>query len=336
MKTVTVGLPEREAFAVSLLMRKLRPDWAFESRPADADDLAGDRIVLDTDAWQARHGADSGDAQLRALLHDKPAVLLTAPLGLRPETRAQADATARDWHASGWIVLRRPFRAAAMRDALSRAEQHALAARMPPPDPPRRALPAPSDLATQRFAQAHAERRFSPAAEPLLGGPAAGGSEQGRTTQFSSSFLTTTVLGSADGEPATSAAGLPPPEITADELSVAAFAACVQTSPLAECRHFLGHLADRLARPGAFEMGFTLINGIVFDAAANWVASNTPMSVVRMVARSRTLGAHIQWLDLGPSIDPRARAAQRGRQVYRLGALLHALARMAECRLPAR
>lgn len=336
MKTVTVGVPEREAFAISLLMSKLRPDWAFESQPAEVNDVAGDLIVLDADAWRGRHGPHDGAGNLRAVLREKPAVLLTAPVALRPEARAQADADARDWLACGWVVLRRPYPAAALREALSRAEQRALALRAQAPDLSRAEAVAPAHkgMATERFARAHAERPFSPAAALVLG-PAAGRAERGETTRFSSAFFTTTVQGSDDYGPPTSAAGLPPPDITADELSLAAFTACVPTSPSPECREFMGQLAERLARPGAFEMGFTLINGIVFDAATNWVASNTPMSVVRMVARSRSLGAYVKTTDLEPRVEPRARARQRGMQEHRLGALLHAFARLAECRLPA-
>ena len=89
-----------------------------------------------------------------------------------------------------------------------------------------------------------------------------------------------------------------------------------------------------LAQPGAFEMSFTMINGVLFDGAAQWVATNTPISLLRMVARSRTLGAYVKTTDLEAQVDPSTRSAQRGMKEYPLGAFLHALARMADCRLP--
>ena len=81
-------------------------------------------------------------------------------------------------------------------------------------------------------------------------------------------------------------------------------------------------------------MSFTMINGVLFDGAAQWVATNTPISLLRMVARSRTLGAYVKTTDLEAQVDPSTRSAQRGMKEYPLGAFLHALARMADCRLP--
>lgn len=327
MKIVVVGLPEREAFAVSLLMSKLRPDWEFQSQPADVDSVPADLYVLDADAWQERHGTQSGTAKLQALVKQKPAVLLTAPVAPRPEAQAQADAAARDWGDCGWVVLRRPFRAAAMGEALRRAEQRVGGL-----------AEAPADVA-KPAEQAHDTPEAPGAAPNSLAaadrGQRPGVQDSGGVTRFSSAFFTTTVQSALDGAPAPSNAGLPPPDITDDELTLEAFAACVPTAPSAECRRFLGALAERLAQPGVFEMSFTLMNGIVFDRATNWVASNTPMSVVRMVARSRSLGTYVKTTDLDARVEPRARARQRGMQEHRLGALLHAFARMAECRLPA-
>jgi hypothetical protein len=172
-------------------------------------------------------------------------------------------------------------------------------------------------------------------ARPLPSTSSGAPSSTGGSTYFSSAFFTTTVQGASTGAAPVGSAGLPPPDINDDELTLADFTACVPSSPSAECRQFLGALADRLARPGAFEMSFTLINGVLFDGKAQWVASNTPMSVLRMVARSRSLGDYVKTIDMDEHVDPRARAAQRGMQEYPLGALLHALARMAECQLPA-
>ncbi len=318
MKIVVVGLPEREAFAVSLLMGKSRPHWVFHTQPVEAADASGDLYVLDADAWQDHYGRQGVTSGLRTVLKEKAAVLLTAPMALPVEWRAQGVVNEHDWQALGWTVLHRPFRASAMREALQRAEQRA-------------------DLSVKPKAQS-----AKPPAPRALAALAGHGSvltlpsSTGGSTYFSSAFFTTTLQGlSAEAAP-TGSAGLPPPDITGEELTLAAFTACLPSSPSAECRQFLGALAARLARPGAFEMSFTLINGVLFDGAARWVASNTPMSVLRMVARSRSLGAYVKTTDLDAQVDPRARAAQRGMQEHPLGALLHALARMAECQIPVR
>ena len=353
MKVIVVGLPEREAFAISLLMSKLLPDWGYRSQSIASSDGSGDLYVLDVDAWQETHGRQDVTAGLKAMLNAKPAVLLTSPLAQSPEARLQAQANERDWQACGWVVLHRPYRASAMQEALQRAEQR-------PEQRPDAVLkelddrpavkstatatataPVDRDVATKTSAP----RPLLGVPLPLLGSPvpppggrsgtssSSGGGDAG-VSFFSAGFFTTTVQGVSASPAHTGNSGMPPPDITDDELTLAAFAACLPSSPSAECRQFLGALADRLAQPGAFEMSFTMINGVLFDGAAQWVATNTPISLLRMVARSRTLGAYVKTTDLEAQVDPTTRSAQRGMKEYPLGAFLHALARMADCRLP--
>ena len=322
MKAMVVGLPEKEAFAVSLLLNSMRPDWECQSNPAGDCDAPADLYVLDADVWREHHGHQAMIPSLQKVLREKPAVLLTAPTAPRDDARAQAEAAARDWGACGWVVLRRPYRAAAMREAVELAERHASAVR----ERGGAAEPFEQERGAPRLS---ASTAAAEAAHPTE-------TTQGATTRFSSSFFASTGPVSGDTPPTGSSSGLPPPEITAAALTVEAFAACVATSPSPECRQFLGALASRLQQPGAFEMTFTLINGLLFDSANDWVATNTPMSVVRMVAHSRSLGAHVKAVDLDPQVDPRSRALQRGMQIHSLGGMLHALARMAECRLPER
>ena len=51
MNTVAVGLSEKEAFALSLLLRKLRPEGAFVAQSLGAATQGGDLYVIDADAW---------------------------------------------------------------------------------------------------------------------------------------------------------------------------------------------------------------------------------------------------------------------------------------------
>ena len=326
MKTVAVGLSEKEAFALSLLLRKLQPEGAFVAQSLGAATQGGDLYVIDADAWVHEHGVEQATAHLRGLLQGRPAVLLMAPHVPDSTEQAQADAQKAAWTAQGWVVLRRPFRAEAMRQALDAAAAHAASA---PAD-----HVAKSDdgghPAAQAQAQAHSD---APATAPLPFDTTA--SQRSRTSAFfSSAFFATTVQGPASQPAPAGGAGFPPPEITNAQLSLGEFTASLATSPSAECRHFLGALAQRLAQPGPFEMSFTMINGLVFDANQGWVASNTPMSVLRMVARSRSLGAHVKIVDLDADAEARRRAEQRGMTAYPLGAMLHALARVADCQLP--
>ncbi len=147
-------------------------------------------------------------------------------------------------------------------------------------------------------------------------------------------FFSTSAFGFSTAEPMRVAQATPPPTLGEGALSIEAFRACVDSSPNEACRHFLRQLGDRLAQPGAFEMGVTLINGIIFNPAQAWVASNTPLSVMRMVCRSRALGEHVRITALAPTVDARARAEQRGITVHLLDDMLFALAQMGECRLP--
>ena len=115
MKTVAVGLTEKEAFALSLLLRKLQPEGAFVAQSLGAATQGGDLYVIDADAWVHEHGVEQATAHLRGLLQGRPVVLLMAPHVPDSTEQAQADAQKAAWTAQGWVVLRRPFRAEAMR-----------------------------------------------------------------------------------------------------------------------------------------------------------------------------------------------------------------------------
>ena len=155
MKTVAVGLSEKEAFALSLLLRKLQPEGAFVAQSLGAATQGGDLYVIDADAWVHEHGVEQATAHLRGLLQGRPVVLLMAPHVPDSTEQAQADAQKAAWTAQGWVVLRRPFRADAMRQALDAAAAHAASA-------PADHVATPDDgghSAAQAQAQAHSERK---------------------------------------------------------------------------------------------------------------------------------------------------------------------------------
>lgn len=324
-KAVVVGMSERDSFALSLLIRRMYPEWLCESAAPAAPDTSGDFYVLDADAWRECHGPQQAASRLDALLGGKPAVLVTAPVPLRDEARAQAAADATAWEQCGWVVVRRPYGAAEMIEALEaavhRAQQVSAAssvapvAEVPKPTSPKAMAPEPG-------VQSSAQRVQPPRDQAPLRQDrhaAAPGPVPAPATEPATEPAAPQAVASELGE---------------QELTLLQFQACIATSPLPECRQFLGTLAERLARPGAFELSFTLINGLIFGPRRQVVASNTPLSVLRMVARSRTLGSFVGMTDIHEEFDMPQRAAQRGMQLYPLGVLLHALARMADCRLP--
>ena len=303
MKAVVVGMSERDAFALSLLMDRMQPGWECSALPAQDHLPAGDLYVLDADAWSARHGRDEAAARLPALPGDKPAVIVTAPVPLRDEARARAAQDAAEWERRGWVVVRRPFGAQAMRNALERAMGRC-----------------------GRQARAHARPVVGkPAPQPLAAPPTA----PADTAFSTSAFGIAKVPSAPRAHPA-----LVLPAMGEGSLGLDAFAACIETSPYPACRAGLRNLLAYLQAGTAVELSLTLVNGLVFQPAQGWAASNTPASVLRMVCQSRALTRHVRLNPLPPDADARQRAERRGMAVHPLGEMLHLLARLADCRLP--
>lgn len=304
MQVALMDLPERDAFALSLLIEKMRPTWRCQAARAGSMPAA-DVLVLDLarQGWPANVDEASVDERLDALLGERIAVLLTPPLPERPQAREVASRQAARWAERGWTVLSRPFRAQQMREALEQAERHV---------------------------GARAGRH------PVTPGAAAGPGMSAMAEPPITSFSTTLfgqVLHSATAVPAAHA--LPPPEVGEGSLSLAGFLACAGSSPHESCLSFLQKLGSHLDAGQPVEMHLTMINGLIFHPAENWAASNMPLSVLRMVCKSRSLVAHIKLNGIDARINPADRAIQRGMRIYPLEEMLYTLARMADCRLPA-
>ncbi|MDO5625846.1 MAG: hypothetical protein Q4G71_14285 [Pseudomonadota bacterium] len=313
MKAVLLDLPPRDAFALSLLIGKMRPDWHCQAAQATQTGSApqGDLVVLDLAGWDKAAMQDDAatDARLAALLGDRAAVLLTRAVPAHDDAaRAAADRQARRWAARGWTALRRPFRAADMREALAQAEPHMRAAASRSAAAPRAASLPP----------AMAERAATVPADPPT------------------TFFSTSLFGPALGEPAAPQPldALPPPAVGMGRLTLAQLRTCLGSSPHAACVHFLQALAARLHEGLPFEISLTMVNGLIFHPGEHWVAENTPLSVLRMVCRSRALVRHARFMPLNARVHPADRAAQRGMRLHALDDMLYTLAHMAECRLP--
>lgn len=306
MKAVVVGLPERDAFALSLLMEKMQPGWECRAMPPHERPPAGDLYVLDAEAWYARHGRAEAAARLQAVSGGRPAVIVTAPLPAREEARARATQDAADWERRGWIVVRRPFGVQAMRNALERAMGRC-----------------------GRNARAHARLPTKPKAPTLPPSRKTPASAPAATVFSLSAF------GITQAPPAPRAQPAPvQPAIGEGRLSLDAFAACIESSPCPSCRAGLRKLLTQLRAGTAVELSLTLVNGLVFHPGEGWAASNTPLPVLRMVCRSRALIRHVALNPLPADIDARLRAERRGMTLHPLDEMLHVLARLADCRLP--
>ncbi|MDO5288572.1 MAG: hypothetical protein Q4F13_02940 [Pseudomonadota bacterium] len=304
MQVALIDLPERDAFALSLLIAKMRPTWRCQA--ASAGQMPpGDLLVLDLtrQGWRVDISEAGMDERLDALLGSRTAVLLTAPLPAQLEAREAASLWTARWAEKGWTVLNRPFRAVHMREALEQAERHV---------------------------NARAHRH--PMAQSVSASQVIGASTEPPITSFSTTLFGE-VLDSAPVSPPAHA--LPPPEIGEGSLSLPQFVACAGSSPHEGCLSFLQNLGEHLEGGQPLEMHLTMINGLIFHPAENWAASNTPISALRMVCKSRSLVQHIKLNGMDARIDPAQRASQRGMRTYPMGEMLYTLARMAECQLPA-
>ena len=146
MKLVLVGFPSRDAFAISLMVRKDHPGWSCDAAPAaQAPWPEAELVILDSEGWQAEQGADWA-----ALVGRRPAVIVTPIVSQRADLRQQAEQQAAEWARQGWAVVRRPFHAADVREALAATLQAASPGAEPAPvEAPAPVPPPPAPAAVQ-------------------------------------------------------------------------------------------------------------------------------------------------------------------------------------------
>lgn len=325
MQVVLLDLPERDAFAISLLISKMRPAWGCQASRSSPSPLPGDLLVLDISGRQVADVDETSlDAWLNTQVGGRPAVLLTAALPAPDKARAAASGQLARWRQRGWSVLPRPFSATQMCDALQAAERHA----------------ATGARGQGQAASAPAAAPSAPQARPPARSPARVSASGAPSTQPSlatdplATCFCTSLFGQLQDMAAPLAQSLPPPEIGEGRLSLAQFGACARTSPHPACADLLHKLAGRLMQGRPLEMSLTMINSFIFHPAEGWAATNTPVSALRMVCKSRSLVQHIQLSDIHAQINPAQRARQRGMRTHALDEVLYTLAQMGECRLP--
>ena len=300
MKLVLVGFPSRDAFAISLMVRKDHPGWSCDAAPAaQAPWPEAELVILDSEGWQAEQGADWA-----ALVGRRPAVIVTPIVSQRADLRQQAEQQAAEWARQGWAVVRRPFHAADVREALATTLQaaspgaepapvEAPAPLPPPPPPPPPPAPAPAP---------------APVAAPSVSVP--------------------------PPAPAPSAPPAQNAQISDGALTLDEFEAVLASSPHPSSHPILRDVAQRLRAGQPFEVMVTMLNGAILHPAEGWVASNTPASVFGMVLKSRVLSTQLQIIPQRPHVDLRQRAERRGMTIHPVEAMLYVLATAAECRVP--
>lgn len=323
MKAVFVGLPERDTFALSLLVGKYFPTWTYQAQEPAHICLCGELFVLDAEGCAKQGGATSAMDWLQAV-RGKPTVLITGHMSDEAEQHLNEHMAATPAAQSLLVRLQRPFGAQDMRDALQALERKA--AEQPAAAPPASAQPAPPLPDCTPACTAGPTQATQP---PLIV------FDSSRMPSFVSSATPMFNLDSG-APPAPEPAAQPLPELGDGQLTLQEFLECMEHCPSAESRAFFEGFVEQMASGHPFEMMLTLINRLIFHVGEGWVASSTPVSVLRVVMRSRSLGRLVRYTDLGADIDPRARAEQRGMKIYPLEDFFYVLAALAEAPLSAK
>lgn len=265
---------------------------------------AAELYVVDLLAAGLAHASAEAEAQLLALLHGTPAVLLLPANDTSWQEALPEEGRARE-HRIVW--LQKPYGTEAMRGALQRAaafgREYQSASSSAPSAPTRASAPVPGSGA----AADHVARPGGAAPHPAV---AAAGAVQAPHRADVRVGPRPVVAVAA---PAAGAAGPAAPS-----LSIEQFAARVADAPAdAPGRGFFARLAGLLKAGQPFELGFTIQNLLVFHPEHDWVAGNTPMSVVKRVSRSDALSSVVSVRELD--------AAQAEARVQQLGLRLREL-----------
>ena len=305
MKIAVSGMAPREEAAFGFFLERNFKDWSWTRASAQRGMAlpAAELYVVDLLAAGLPHASAEAETQLLALLQGTPAVLLLPASDTSWTEALPEDGRARE-HGITW--LHKPYGTEAMRDALQRA----------------------AALGRERRPAASA----APAARAASAAPGVGvGMEADRGTgQGVSVPPSAPVAAGASRAPHAAVRVAPRPLVAVAEpaaaaavgaaptLSVEQFAARVAKAPAdAPGRGFFLRLADLMKAGQPFEIGFTIQNLLVFHPANDWVAGNTPMSVVKRVSRSDALSSVVSVRELD--------AAQAEARVQQLGLRLREL-----------
>lgn len=302
MKIAVSGMAPREEAAFGFFLERNFKGWAWTRAAAQRGSAlpAADLYVVDMLAAGLAHASAEAETQLLALLQGTPAVLLLPANDTSwPEALPEAG-RARE---HGIVWLHKPYGTEAMRDALQRAAALGRERR-----PAASAAPAARAVAAAPGGSAAAEVGRG-TGQGVSVPPAAAGALQAPHAVVR---VAPRPVVAVAAPPAGATAGAAP------TLSVEQFAARVAGAPAdAPGRGFFARLAGLLKAGQPFEIGFTIQNLLVFHPDHDWVAGNTPMSVVKRVSRSDALSSVVSVRELD--------AAQAEARVQQLGLRLREL-----------
>lgn len=256
MKLVVTGLSQREEAAFSIFLSRAMRNWPWQSVAASRATVLppADLIVADLVPLGLGQWSQTNEAELLRLLQGTPAVLL---LPAHDQTWAAMDANTVKQHSLVWLT--KPYGTKEMQAAL---EQAALSVRRPAPPvaPPTRSTPAP------------AAAPFSPMTAPK--------------------FVSVNPPAVATHTPRPVTA-VTPPVIEINELNAAELRARLAALPAPDGQVFLRQLSDMLTLNHPFEARFTVQNSLIVHPADGWIATNTPMTVIRRVCQSDALASAV-------------------------------------------
>lgn len=256
MKLVVTGLSPREEAAFGIFLSRAMRNWVWQSVPASRTAVLPptDLIVADLVPLGLGQWSEAAEADLLQRLHGTPAVLLVPA---HDQTWTAMDADTAKQHSLVWLA--KPYGTKEMQAAL---EQAALSVRPParPVAPPTRSTPAP------------AATPFSPMTAPK--------------------FVSVNPPAVATHTPRPLTA-VTPPVIEINELSAAELHARLAALTEPDGHVFLRQLSGMLTLNHPFEARFTVQNSLIVHPADGWIATNTPMTVIRRVCHSDALASAV-------------------------------------------
>lgn len=309
MKIAVSGMAPREEAAFSFFLERNFKGWSWVRAAAQRGVALppAELYVVDVLAAGLPHASAEAKAQLLILLQGTPAVLLLSANETSWPEALSAEGWARE---HGIVWLHKPYGTEAMRDALQKAAALGRARA-----PVAAAMPAARAVSAAPRVGAGMEVGRGIGQEASIPPAAAAAPEASQAPRAAVWVAPRPVV-------AVTAPTAGTAENVAPTLSVEQFAARIAAAPAdAPGRRFFMRLTDLMKAQQPFEIGFTIQNLLVFHPANDWVASNTPMSVVQRVSRSDALSSVVSVRELDAA-QAEARVQQLGLQLRELEAFL--------------
>ena len=290
MNVAVTGLAPHNEAAFGVFLSRSMPGWSWRSVPTGAGAVlpAADIYVADMVSLGLPRWSQQGQAELFRLLRGRPGVLLL------PSTDATWAAVDTQVAGHSLVWLPKPYGTREMGAALQKAATYVgrpaprqgKTSDVQAPAGPGTAEPTPAGLAPVSRAPV-SRAPVSPA--PTSAAPA----------------------GAAPVDPAPS-------------LSVQEFQARLAALPEVTGYLFLRQLSAMLTENDPFEVRFTVLNSLIVHPAGEWIATNTPMPVIKRICQSNALASAVSVRKIDAS-QAEQRVQRLGMPPQELDAFLHDL-----------